>query len=1145
MRRAVWAILRAELRTLHRSVVMRVYAVLAIGGVCATLLVTSYWHGVMSGLSRVMVQLAPPHLLSWFGAPILWAALAVVVAFAAAASGRDRDPAFAALLARPFSTAALQTGRILAQVIACWWPLAAALAVVQCAGAVGSALDAPWGGTLRADALAAFLLLDAPAALAVFAAATTLFAVATRSRAVAAMCGLALVAAHAWAVFATPSHLLPAISLTHNFGQLSSDLFGNISAQTFLHRTGLALAAAGLVALGVCWHVRPAAGRPRALALGAALLVAGLAVPVAIAGVATDRLALRDAWRRAHVEALEQPAADAAIVRVAGRVRLAPGHGVEIDVTLELRLAPGSRGPLRFSFNPGMTVRDLRLDDKAAAYTHESGLLTVDLTTSDAAGVSMRLSAAGTPVSDFAYLDSPVEWRTLPAGHPLLWLGRDAVIDEKGLVALMPAARWLPALGVNVGARQRDIFLLDLTVEAPRGWLVAGPGRRQPRGEHVRFAPSAPVAHFGLVAGPYEQHAITVAGTRIELLAAPGHFDRIEGLVAAETLEARLGEIFERLAKFSLEYPYQGLTVVEVPMRLRTYGDGWRMAGLALPGLLLLREAHLATPAFQQGPPDMPPEQRLRWQEFYCAPGADLYGVHPLVALARQTFGLQTAADGPGALAIGFVLNDLAAQLAAPSPVGDRFSGLVFANNAGVQSRILRTGIRATWGAEDGVVGRIGDFVAAWATLPLANTLARAPTEEREDEVTWDAARVALGALDACAVAHLRQRAGQGGGEVPGAEAASDNGLCGPVGDAGRIPAALRLKGGAAMAELLRVLGTERAAALLATLRRRHAGGTFRASDVADADAGGEAGYLLDYWLNTSGLPGYVASPAAIARLQDDDDGAPRYQTRVHVFNAEPVDGSLHLSVGGPPPPDRADGPVFRDVTGTFVYDDSRVVRVAGNTAAEIGLVTRFSPERVRVVPGLSRNRGDVAVTLPPWATDIVHAAPFVGDRPSDWRPATVAGIVVDDLDAGFAVAPMSDAAHGALAPAWWLPRYSLLDTPRWSRKQWATAWGKYRRTVARTLAGEGRNAAVFAAQLPAQGPLAARLPLAGVAQGRHQGGPTRRPLLRHRAAEVLRRTGPLRHPRHHRCRHYGGGVQRRPSQRRLEHPRRLRPARR
>lgn len=98
----------------------------------------------------------------------------------------------------------------------------------------------------------------------------------------------------------------------------------------------------------------------------------------------------------------------------------------------------------------------------------------------------------------------------------------------------------------------------------------------------------------------------------------------------------------------------------------------------------------------------------------------------------------------------------------------------------------------------------------------------------------------------------------------------------------------------------------------------------------------------------------------------------------------------------------------------------------------------------------------------------------------------------MDDLDAGFAIARAGDAVGerpagrrsgtSASTPKW-LPNYPPDDgEPRWSRQTWSTAWGKYRRTVARTLAGTG-ELAVFAARLPTRRALAFATSLADLAQ--------------------------------------------------------------
>ena len=105
----------------------------------------------------------------------------------------------------------------------------------------------------------------------------------------------------------------------------------------------------------------------------------------------------------------------------------------------------------------------------------------------------MALRATGIPDPNFAYLDSVVDWRRESSRNGILWLGTAGGIFEKRYVALMPALRWLPVPGANLhDARRGHAPTVDLTVEVPAGWLVAGPGRREMLGEgRYRFRPPA------------------------------------------------------------------------------------------------------------------------------------------------------------------------------------------------------------------------------------------------------------------------------------------------------------------------------------------------------------------------------------------------------------------------------------------------------------------------------------------------------------------------------------------------------------------------------------------------------------------------------------------------------------------------------
>ena len=180
-----------------------------------------------------------------------------------------------------------------------------------------------------------------------------------------------------------------------------------------------------------------------------------------------------------------------------------------------------------------------------------------------------------------------------------------------------------------------------------------------------------------------------------------------------------------------------------------------------------------------------------------------------------------------------------------------------------------------------------------------------------------------------------------------------------------------------------------------------------------------------------------------------------------------------------------------------MVWGEGEPIRVPGNSAVEIGRVYDSAPDQLWLHPYLSLNRREIRL-------DLVDTAPrslsdedrFVGNRPSTWTPTPVDGIVVDDLDAGFAweSAP-------ALAARWRLvERYrgwtETLDhglpvrasqPGAWVRRNVPSSWGKYRRTVAMAFPG-GKDYRVFFTAELASGPMALGLLPPGAAHPRKVG---------------------------------------------------------
>ena len=562
-----------------------------------------------------------------------------------------------------------------------------------------------------------------------------------------------------------------------------------------------------------------------------------------------------------------------------------------------------------------------------------------------------------------------------------------------------------------------------------------------------RFRPGAPVPHVGLLASRFERRAIEAAGIELEILVHPRHDRNLRYFAdAAGEIRQRVEEILTAAERLGLPYPYRGLTLVESPTRLRGYGGGWRMdTAQALPGVLLLRENGFTTSRFElefidpdsfEGRDGGLARAKVEALERFFE--NDVSGGNLFLGGSRNFLLFQTGARGEGALAIDFVLDELANRLLTGRAA--YFSAFMFGRqaNAMIGEVILNM-----------VSGRVDS--AADAVLSAAS----------DRPSVWDRALAApLAELD-------------------------------PAGDAAGAFNVLALKSRAVARSILDGLGREKTAALLAELRVRYRGRQFTAAELAQlaAELDADLDPLIGDWLHEAALPGFVASPVAVERLADDERGAPRYQTRVHVRNDEAMPGLLRMryATAGE---DEAN-----------LWQETDPVRVAGHETVEIGMLSATPPVELWLQPYLSLNRQDVQLTLPRVDQEAqVRAEPFLGSRPGAWRPAVTTDVVVDDLDPGFSVESDEEQNGVRLAgglSSFFLPPVDMdqglpeanemTGTPTvWSRREWSSSWGKYRHTVAVVRSGAGDRRAVFAAELPqaARWRLALHLPAPPTTQG-------------------------------------------------------------
>jgi len=617
----------------------------------------------------------------------------------------------------------------------------------------------------------------------------------------------------------------------------------------------------------------------------------------------------------------------------------------------------------------------------------------------------------------------------------------------------MPGLRWLPASGPEKDrddprVRSVDYFNIDLKVDLPGGWLAAGPGRRHKvegnsDGVSFRFFPPAPVPEVALVASRFENRAMEVEGVTLEVLINKKHMKNLEVLAeTGEKIREWMGDRLREAKEYGLAYPYDALTLVEVPNILRSYGGGWRLdTAMAPPGMLLMRETGFPTARFDSA--FRKPEsfkdreggiQQAKWERLKTFFINDFSGGNILSGGARNFFLYQTSAKGPEGLALNYVIETLTNLLITESR--SYFSAHVFmAENAMDMDDVL------------------GATVNSYARDPSRGTsvVDTAIGMAVSHPQVWDRALgISLKDMD-------------------------------PWEDPARTIDVLTLKANAVAQTIMDTLGREKTGQLLASIRRSYKGKSFSLNDMVDA--GKVLGYdlteILGDWLGSTNLPGFVCTQAKIYRIADSEDGNPRYQMLFTIRNDEPVPGFFRFVYEYPGEGGNQRARGFTMVGGGAGQLNSGVksdpIRVAGKSTVQFGIIVSGPPASVSLEPYLSLNRTSFSLQLNTLDEGkIVKAEAIEGLEELPYSLPREASIVVDDLDPGFNVIKNEEdkglrisAREDEERPTDQGLPIAFNRIPRtWSRIANSGCYGKYRHTLAVVGAGEGDKKVMFSADI-------------------------------------------------------------------------------
>ena len=957
-----------------------------------------------------------------------------IVALAFDIRSRDiRDRIVDVIDSKPITNLELLSARLSSITFLMILVTAAAIGLLVVVGSTLEYFDLPYGGSIEPVSVISFLLMDLAPNLIFWGALSLFLAVLIRIRLVVftALIGLAL--ANFWITPFLPTYLAEALVGTTSMVIVPSDLAPEFTnGAILLQRLAMVLLAAGLVLASAAIQSRTD-GSSKFVREGIAIVCLFFSVGIQSTCIYTAIEANNDTARIAAVHEAMSKVPRADILHIEGAVSIDPGHELDVEYRITFESPTEMVDVLLFAFNPGFRIVAIELDGEPVRHRFEDGLIHIfDPHKESHKAKELRIVAYGKPDINFAYLDSRLNRLSekLIEGIALRRLGVRSALNDNSYVALMPAIKWYPTSGAAYGEEAieetpRDQFTLDLTVDIPPSWSIAGPGAREILSEsdttRVRFAPNTTVPSVALLASRFARQSTDVAGHEFELLMNPKHLSNVSLFSATlPRLKTELEEILTRANDFDLPYPFGTFAVVEVPASLRVYGGGSRMNSVhALPGILLLRETGFPTANFESRIRSIAEETMLssklpdsilyRLLEAYFS--NDFDGGNPFTSASRNFMNFQTEATGYGAIALSYLVDVLATKI-----ITER-EGFFSIYYAGSPTAIQTTAVRLLKRSE------VIDTRPQTHIVTLRDYLVNRPQ-------VWD------GMLSTALVDLDFKDSPKHALDV------------------------LFLKVDALADALHDIIGADNIALLLSELRSRHAGGSYTYDDFLKlaTEHGINLNQVLDQWLDGTELPGFQIHETETVRLADDDQGAPVYQTSFYLANEQPAPGVVEISFY-----------VRRPSYGSF-RSDVKPLLINPESYSRIALHSESAIEQIGVRPYLSLNRETFVIKVnepDSWEPQNIEKMQLI-EHEVDRRPEDDGSIVVDDLDPEFTIIgneirerEFSPATLRSMAsfdgifldksldqnlPAW--SSYSLFESSCYRVSNHRQAWGKYRQAM-------------------------------------------------------------------------------------------------
>ncbi len=1035
----LWSVALCEMRSCSRlartwvvCVVAFLFAAGGYIGVCGNHMVAST-AGPLAQIPRFIVGESASQFIGIFVLGIIFLAFDI--------RARDvRDRISGIIDAKPVSNLELVVGRLSGILALLCIPLLLFIVLVLLHGILADLFGWSFGAPIEIWSILSFLVWDVVPQLSWWGGLVMLLAVVLRNRLLVVLTALGLFVLNIWIVMQLSWAQLEIAGAVTSQIVYPSDVAPVFTTATItIQRVAWMLLSIGLLVSAATFLPRQMSRR--AIFACASLCAFGIGV-LLLTGLFSSQsqeATQKTAWLQIHQSQDTSSFPD--VKSLAGDVIIKPGN--RIDLNLTLTLVPPQQNTtdqVTFTLNPDYKIKKVAINTKEIEdYAfHDDGLLKIPAYHFGNDTTTLQIECVGKPDPEFAYLDAKIDL----SGANVMdfsvamarFLGNQSYVFKSDYVALLPGVSWYPTAGVAIGhddpqTYPKDHFLVDLTVTVPKKWTVAGPGKRELQTNNdgkntFRFRPENPVVDVVLAASKFERFAMTVKDIEFELLYSAKHrkiFAAMESLVPE--LQEWITDRLTIVEKYGLTYPYETLTLVEVPSHLRVLGGGWSMESTLFgPGVVMIRETGIPTARFDVKLKDQEGEESFRDLLRYV--DNDYQSGNLLNEIARNFVSYQTSAFGQSATALQIFLEDIAGDL---------------------------------------IVERLTYFTTDTALNPMGVTQIAVASEGSSTSVS-----IGIGSSGP-----QTQNRGSGSmilrnsntGSISTRSKIEENSLSElnfrdePI----ESYHAVLLRNTYALAALKEWVAEETLGNILGDLLQTFRGQNFSYEEFRNIAIKHEPRFdeITQNFITSNKLPGYLVSDPIIELLPTEDSGTPIFQTVFDLRNAESVSGVVTVhweeeqAIGG----DEDD--VSRNSLSPVVVEPTSSYKFA--------IQSDQKPTKLVVEAPMSLNRAPIELTIP----TIDDAELQTGNsRPTttrtQWNPNRPDQIVIDDLDQGFSV---SGRPQEWQAP-WFIPNFLVemgrafmgdleqVDrgipihnqwnpSERWTRFQ-GSGFGRYRSTFTR-----------------------------------------------------------------------------------------------